>query len=318
MSTPETRDPRKEFGNAVFAAAKNNPAVVALSADSGGSSGLADFQKTWPERYFEFGIMEQGVVGIASGLATTGKIPVFCAIAPFVTSRPYEMVRNDCGYMRQNVKIVGRNGGITYSDLGSTHHSLEDFAIMSMIPGMVVLCPMDPNEIKNAVAAMIEYKGPVYMRIGNEPIPVFTEDKPFTIGKASLLREGGDLSIIATGTLCYPALRAAEELAGKGIKAEVLGMPTISPIDEEAIAASAKKTGRILTVEEHYIPGGLGSIVAGVTARIHPVPVHQLGIPRAYAGNGPYRDLMAYYGLDAAGIAKAAAGFCGKESAGIR
>jgi transketolase len=312
VSTPETRDPRKEFGAAVCAAAKKNPAVVALSADSGGSSGLGEFPKAWPERYLEFGIMEQGVVGVASGLAATGKIPVFCAIAPFVSCRPYEMVRNDCGYMKQNVKIVGRNGGITYSDLGSTHHSLEDFAIMSMIPGMVVLCPQDPNEIKNAVAAMIDYAGPVYMRIGNEPIPVFTQDKPFTIGKADLLREGKDLTIISTGTLSYPALEAAKELAEKGIDAEVLGIPTISPIDEDAIAVSAAKTGKIVTVEEHYIPGGLGSIVAEVCAKTRPVPIKMLGIPRAYAGNGPYKALMSYYNLDAAGITKSVAEFCGK------
>ncbi|MDR1316103.1 MAG: transketolase family protein [Spirochaetales bacterium] len=312
MSTSETRDPRKEFGAAVFAAAQKNPAVVALSADSGGSSGLGEFQKTWPGRYFEFGIMEQGVVGVASGLATTGRIPVFCAIAPFVTSRPYEMVRNDCGYMRQNVKIVGRNGGITYSDLGSTHHSLEDFAIMSMIPGMVVLCPQDPNEIRNAVAAMIEHTGPVYMRIGNEPLPVFTQDKPFVIGKGSLLREGKDISIISTGTLTWPALEAARELAAKGLSAEVIGMPTVCPLDEDLITASARKTGRIITIEEHYIPGGLGSAVAAVCAQNQPVPIKMLGLPKAYAGSGPYKDIMSYYGLDAAGIAKAVEGFCGK------
>ncbi|MCL1817846.1 MAG: transketolase family protein [Spirochaetaceae bacterium] len=313
MSTPETRDPRKEFGAAVFAAGKKNSAIVALSADSGGSSGLGEFQKTWPERYFEFGIMEQGVVGVAAGLATTGKIPVFCAIAPFVTSRPYEMVRNDCGYMKQNVKIVGRNGGITYSDLGSTHHSLEDFALMSMIPGMVVLCPQDPNEIKNATAAMIDHAGPVYMRIGNEPLPVFTDDKPFVIGKGSILREGKDVTLISTGTLTWPALQAAEELSRGGIQAEVIGMPSLSPIDEALIAASAEKTGRIVTVEEHYIPGGLGSIVAEVCARKRPVPITMLGLPKAYAGSGPYKDIMAYYGLDAAGIAKAVRESLGKK-----
>jgi transketolase len=302
LSAPELRDPRKEFGAAVFAAAQKNPALVALSADSGGSSGLGDFLKTYPERYFEFGIMEQGVVGFASGLAAVGKIPVFCAIAPFVTSRPFEMVRNDTGYMKQNVKIVGRNGGITYSDLGSTHHSLEDFAIMSMIPGMTVLCPQDPNEIKNAVAAMIEHEGPVYMRIGNEPIPVFTEDKPFKIGKGLPLREGGDVTIISTGTLTYPALAAAEALAGKGIKAGVIGMPTISPIDEEIIAGAAKNSGRLVTLEEHYVPGGLGSIVSAVCTAKCPVPVKMLGFPKAYAGAGPYKELLAYYHLDVQGI----------------
>jgi transketolase len=256
--------------------------------------------------------MEQAVVGIAAGLATTGKIPVFCAIAPFVTSRPYEMVRNDCGYMKQNVKIVGRNGGITYSDLGSTHHSLEDFAIMSMIPGMSVLCPQDPNEIKNAVAAMLSHTGPVYMRIGNEPLPVFTEDKPFIIGKGAVLRPGKDLTIISTGALSWPALQAAEELARQGIDAELIGLPTISPLDENLIAASAQKTGRVLTLEEHYIPGGMGSAIAGLCCGKHPVPLKMLGLPKAYAGSGPYKDIMAHYGLDTPGIVKAVKEFCGK------
>ncbi|GHV62312.1 transketolase, C-terminal subunit [Spirochaetia bacterium] len=309
MSTPELRDPRKEFGAAVFAAAQKNPAVVALSADSGGSAGLGEFLKTYPERYFELGIMEQGAVGIASGLATTGKIPVFCAIAPFVTSRPFEMVRNDVGYMKQNVKIVGRNGGITYSDLGSTHHSLEDFAIMSMIPGMVVLAPQDPNEIKNAVAAMIEYQGPVYMRIGNEPIPVFTEDKPFKIGKGVPLRDGTDVTIISTGTLTAAALEAVDILAVKGISARLIGMPTISPIDEDIIIDAAKSTGKIITLEEHYVPGGLGSMVSAVCAEKYPAKVKMLGIPKAYASAGPYTELLAYYHLDAQGIAASAAEF---------
>jgi transketolase len=303
MISKETRDPRKESGKAIVEAASKNPLVVALSADSGGSSGLADFMKNWPERYFELGIMEQGIMGVASGLATTGKIPVFSAIAPFVTCRPFEMVRNDIGYMKQNVKIIGRNGGITYSDLGSTHHSLEDFAIMSMIPGMTVLCPQDPNEIKNAVAAMIEYPGPVYMRIGNEPIPVFTEDKPFVIGKGFKMREGKDLTVISTGILTGAVLEAAEVLAGQGLDVQVIGMPTISPIDEDIIVDAAKKTGRIVTVEEHYVPGGLGSIVSTVCAGKCPVPVKMLGIPKSYAPAGPYQEIMAYYGLDPKGLA---------------
>jgi transketolase len=174
---------------------------------------------------------------------------------------------------------------------------------MSMIPGMTVLCPQDPNEIKNAVAAMIDTEGPVYMRIGNEPIPVFTEDKPFTIGKGIPLRDGGDVTIISTGTLTYPAMLAAETLAGKGIQAAVIGMPTISPIDEEIILKAAEKSGRLVTVEEHYIPGGLGSMVSAVCAAGRPVPVKMLGIPKAYAVSGPYKELLAYYHLDAQGIA---------------
>jgi transketolase len=312
VSDLEKRDPRKELGAAVFAAAQKNNRVVALSADSGGSSGFGELQKTYPERYFEFGIMESAVTGVASGLATTGKIPVFCAIAPFVTSRPYEMLRNDIGYMRQNVKIVGRNGGITYSDLGSTHHSLEDFAILSMIPGMVVLAPQDPNEIKNAVAAMIEYEGPVYMRIGNEPVPVFTGDKPFVIGKGSILRDGDSVTVISTGTLTYEVLRAAELLSEKRINAEIIGMPTVNPLDEDLIIKSASKTGRVVTVEEHYVPGGLGSAVCTVLCSLKkPAPVKMLGIPRAYAGNGPYRELLTYYKLDPQGIAASVEEFAG-------
>jgi transketolase len=310
VSVQEIKDPRKEFGAAVVTAARTNSRIVVLSADSGGSSGFGDFSKNWPERYFEFGIMEQGVVGVASGMAATGKIPVFCAIAPFVTSRPFEMVRNDVGYMKQNVKIVGRNGGITYSDLGSTHHSLEDFAIMRMIPGMTVICPQDPNEIKNGVAAMIEYDGPVYMRIGNEPIPVFTDDKPFTIGKAEIYREGGDVSIISTGTLTAVVIEAAKVLAEKGINARVVGMPTICPLDENAVNEAAKKTGRIVTVEEHYIPGGLGSMVCEVCATNTPVPVKMLGIPKSYASAGPYKELMAYYNLDRDGIVRSVMDIC--------
>jgi transketolase len=312
MSETEKRDPRKEFGAALFEAAKKNRDIVALSADSGNSSGLADFLKTFPGRYFEFGIMEQGVVGIASGLAATGKIPVFCAIAPFVSTRPYEMLRNDLGYMKQNVKIVGRNGGITYSDLGSTHHSLEDYAIMSMIPGMTVLSPQDPNEIKNAVHAMIAWEGPVYMRIGNEPLPVFTEDKPFVIGRGTIFREGKDLTILSTGTLSYPVLAAAEELAAAGINARVIGMPTISPLDEALIADCANTTRRIVTVEEHYTPGGLGTMIAEVCSSTKPVRVKQLGIPKAYAPSGPFKDIMAYFGLDTAGIVKSVKEFCKK------
>ncbi|MDR1105810.1 MAG: transketolase family protein [Treponema sp.] len=310
MSVQEARDPRKEFGAAVTSAAGLDSRIVVLSADSGGSSGFSDFIKKWPERYFEFGIMEQGVVGIASGMATTGKIPVFCAIAPFVTSRPFEMVRNDIGYMRQNVKIAGRNGGITYSDLGSTHHSLEDFAIMRMIPGMTVLCPQDPNEIKNSAAAMLEHDGPVYMRIGNEPVPVFTDDKPFTIGKAEVYREGGDVSIISTGTLTAVVLEAAGVLAEKGIHARVIGMPTICPLDENAVGEAAKKTGRIVTVEEHYVPGGLGSAVCEFCAANAPVPVKMLGIPKSYAGAGPYRELLASYNLDRDGIVRSVIETC--------
>jgi transketolase len=296
-------DPRKIFGAAVYEEAAKNPDIVVMSADSGGSSGLGGFKKDYPERYFELGIMEQGVVGIASGLATTGRIPVFCAIAPFVTARPFEMFRNDVGYMKQNVKIVGRNGGISYSDLGATHHSLEDFAIIRMIPGVAVLSPQDPGEIKAAVRAMLKHPGPVYMRIGNNPIPELFEPEPFDIGKGRVLREGGDVTVISTGALTGTAIEAAHLLADGGIDARVIGMPTVWPIDRELIIDCARKTGRIATVEEHYVIGGLGTIIQETVSEECPVPVKKLGIPHTYATSGPYKELLAYYGLDATGIA---------------
>jgi len=302
-------DPRKEFGKAVTELAAQDERIVVISADSGKSSGFGDFAKKYPERYIEVGIAEQSAVGVASGLATVGKIPVFCAIAPFVEARPFEMVRNDVGYMRQNVKLVGRNCGITYSDLGATHHSLEDFAIMRMIPGMVVLAPQDPTEIRSAVKAMIEHEGPVYMRIGNPKIPELFDPTPFVIGKGSILCDGSDVTLISTGSTTEAALKAAEMLAEQGISVQLIGMPTVCPIDRELVIEAARKTGRIVTVEEHYVEGGLGTMVSEVTGSECPVPVLRLGVPKDYATSGPYRDILSYYGLDAAGIAESVKGF---------
>ncbi|MDR1514344.1 MAG: transketolase family protein [Synergistaceae bacterium] len=306
-------DPRKVFGAAVLASALKNPDITVLSADSGGSSGHGEFKKLYPERYYEFGIMEQCVIGVASGLATTGKIPVFCAIAPFVTARPFEMFRNDIGYMRQNVKIVGRNSGVSYSDLGSTHHSLEDFAITRMIPGVTVLAPQDPDEITSAVDAMFLHDGPVYMRIGNDPIPDLMIPGPFAIGRGQTLRPGTDVSIVSTGNLTGAAIAAAEILEGRGISARVVGMPTVHPLDRELIADCAQKTGLIVTIEEHYVIGGLGTIVqesvcdGGFSAK-----VCKLGLPHVYVSSGPYKELMAFYGLDAHGIARSVADKIGR------
>ena len=306
-----SEDPRKAFGAAVLEAARENLDIVVLSADSGGSSGFGEFKNEFPGRYYEFGIMEQGVMGIASGLAATGKIPVFCAIAPFVTCRPYEMFRNDLGYMRQNVKVVGRNGGISYSDLGSTHHSLEDFSIIRMIPGVTVLAPQDPGEIRSSVRAMLTHKGPVYMRIGNNPIPRLYPEAPFVIGKGNVVCEGHDVTIFVTGAMAGAVLDAAEALSQKGISARVVAMPTVWPIDRDLVKECAQATGRIVTVEEHYVVGGLGTMIQEVCAETVPVPVKKLGIPHCYAASGPYEQLLAYYGLDAAGIERAVAEFMG-------
>lgn len=306
----ELFDPRKEFGKAVTEVARENTDVVVFSADSGKSSGFSDFMKEFPERYFECGIMEQGVVGMAAGMATAGKIPVFCAIAPFVTGRPYEMVRNDMGYMRQNVKLVGRNCGLTYSDLGATHQGLDDFALMRMIPGMTVLAPQDPGEIRMAVRAMIEHKGPVYMRIGNPKIPMLLEEKEFVIGMGRMIREGTDVTIITTGSATVDVMEAAQLLKEKGISAEVIGMPTVCPLDEEMVLASARKTKRVVTVEEHYVDGGLGSLVAEALCEEEGVRVRRIGLPKAYAITcGDYRKLLEYYKLDGKGITENVEGF---------
>ena len=305
-------DPRKTFGAAIDELAEKDDRIVVMSADSGGSSGHKAFMKNHPDRYFECGIMEQGVTGIASGLATTGKIPIFCAIAPFVTCRNYEMARNDLGYMRQNVKLVGRNSGFTYSDLGATHHSLEDFAIMRMIPGMVVLAPQDPTEIRSAAKAMVEHVGPVYMRIGNPAMEVLFEDSEFVIGKGRVLQSGDDLTIVSTGTTTVDAIKAADMLKSKGVNVTLVGMPTVWPLDKELLVECAKRTGRVMVVEEHYVYGGLGGAVAELLSEECPVPVKRHGVPHVYAISGPYADLLAYYKLDAKGIAETALEFLGK------
>jgi transketolase len=305
--TGNFEDPRKVFGAAVSAIALEREEIVLLSADSGKSSGFQPFLQAAPERYFEFGIMEQAVVGIAAGLAAAGKIPVFCAIAPFTTARPYEMLRNDLGYMGQNVKIVGRNGGISYSDLGATHHSLDDFALMRAIPGMTVLCPQDPNEIRAAAAAMLDHKGPVYMRIGNDKIPNLLEEAPFVIGKGRKIFSGTDVTILSTGSLTAAAMEAAQALQKEGYAPELIGLPTVWPLDEEAILASVRKTGKVVTVEEHYRDGGLGSAVADLLCTAGcPAPVRKLAIPMEYATSGPYQEVLSYYDLNIAGVSKAA------------
>lgn len=302
----ELYDPRKVFGKAVTDAAAEDQDIVVFSADSGKSSGFGEFAEKYPERYFECGIMEQGVVGMAAGMATTGKIPVFCAIAPFVTARPYEMVRNDIGYMRQNVKIVGRNCGLTYSDLGSTHQSLDDFGLMRLIPGMTVLAPQDPIEIQTAVRAMLKHAGPVYMRIGNPKIPQLFEERPFVIGKGTVLREGTQITVITTGSITQYAMEAEKELRAKGISVELIGMPTVVPLDEELIRQSAGKTGCVLVAEEHYEIGGLGAAVADLLCNEEGVRVYKRAVPMVYAKtSGRYEDLLEAYGLDCSGIVRA-------------
>ena len=294
----ELKDPRKTFGEAVIEAAEKNPNVIVLSADSSSGSGLGTFPSLFPDRHFEFGIMEQGVIGFASGLATTGKIPVFAAIAPFVTARPFEMFRNDLGYMNQNVKVVGRCAGLTYDQLGSTHHSIDDVAIIRTIPGVMVINPGDPVTIKKAVHAMIDHTGPCYMKIGNFKMPVlYPEDVNFTLGKGIVIKDGHDVTLIGTGTVLSKAVAAAGLLEESGISVRLIDIHTIKPLDRELILSAARETGRIVTVEEHFIAGGLGSAVAELCSQEHPVRMKMIGIGDHYASNGPYEELLRKYGL---------------------
>ena len=274
-------DPRKTFGQAVTDLAADDDRVVVLSADSGLSSGFGSFRERYPDRYYEFGIQEHGTTGVAAGLASTGKIPVFAAIAAFVTNRNYEAFRNDIAYMGQNVKIVGRNGGITYSDLGPTHYSLEDYAIIRMLPGVVVLSPQDPGEIREAAKAMIEHDGPVYMRIGGPSIPDLFPQAPFTIGEGRMIREGSRATVVTTGTITPEVVVAVQRLADDGIDVDLIG--------------------RVITVEEHYTRGGLSAAV-GEALATSGIPVHAIGLPHEHIVTGTYPGLLARYALDAAGL----------------
>ena len=301
----EPKDPRKVFGDAVTEAAEKNQNIVVLSADSSSGSGLSPFLKKFPERHFEFGIMEQGITGYASGLATTGKIPVFAAIAPFVTARNYEMFRNDLGYMNQNVKIVGRCCGLTYDQLGSTHHSIDDVAIIRTIPGVTIINPGDPVTITKAVHAMIDHVGPCYMKIGSPKMPVlYPEDVDFRLGKGIVRQDGTDVVIIGTGTVLSKAVAATKLLEEKGISVRLIDMHTLKPLDRELILSAAREIGKIVTVEEHFIAGGLGSAVSEICSQEHPVKMKMIGIGDFYASNGPYEELLGLYGLQAEQISE--------------
>jgi transketolase len=294
----ELKDPRKTFGEAVIEAAGKNPDVVVLSADSSSGSGLGDFPKKYPERHFEFGIMEQGVIGFASGLATTGKIPVFAAIAPFVTARPYEMFRNDLGYMKQNVKVVGRCAGLTYDQLGFTHHSLDDVAIIRTIPGVTILSPGDPVTIKKAVHAMIEHAGPCYMKIGSPKMPVLYDDNiDFRLGKAIVISEGRDVALIGTGTVLSKTVAAAKLLEEAGVSVRLIDLHTIKPLDRDVILSASREIGKIVTVEENFIAGGMGSAIAELCSQESPARIKMIGIGDFYSGNGPYEELLGKYGF---------------------
>jgi transketolase len=299
-------DCRDAFAAALEDMATHDPRVCAVVNDSVGSSKISNFGKRFPERLINVGIAEQTMVGLAGGLANSGKIPFVCAAACFLTGRALEQIKADVAYSDANVKLVGMSPGMSYGELGPTHHSIEDLAWTRAIANMTVIVPADPIETDQAVRAAVEYRGPVFLRIGRTPAPMVHDDQyHFEIGCASQLRDGQDVTLIANGIMVYRALEAAELLAAQGVQARVLNMSTVRPLDKEAVLAAAE-TGGIVTAEEHTIFGGLGSAVAEVVVTNRPVPMRILGVPGVFAPTGSATWLLEYFGLTAQGICDAA------------
>ncbi len=302
---------RESYGNALAECGAEFPNLVVLDADLAGATKTGVFLKAFPDRHIDCGIAECNMTGIAAGLATCGKIPFISSFAMFAAGRNFEQVRNSIGYPHLNVKIGATHAGITVGEDGATHQCNEDVALMRTIPGMTVIVPSDDVEAKAAVRAAIEMEGPVYLRFGRAAVPVIN-DKPdykFEIGKGVLLREGTDVTIIATGITVSSALDAAEMLAADGISAEVINIHTIKPLDEELVLASAKKTGKVVTAEEHTVIGGLGSAVCDCLSEKHPTPVLRIGMQDTFGESGPANALVEKYGLDGKGIYEKAKGF---------
>ena len=297
---------RESYGNALTELAKEYPNLVVLDADLAAATKTGIFKKAYPERHIDCGIAECNMVGIAAGLAATGKIPFVSSFAMFAAGRAFEQIRNSVGYPKLNVKIGATHAGISVGEDGATHQCNEDIALMRTIPGMVVINPSDDVEAKAAVKAAIEHVGPVYLRFGRLAVPVIndTPDYKFEIGKGVVLREGKDLTIVATGLCVSESLAAAEMLAKDGIDAKVINIHTIKPLDEELIIAAAKETGKVVTVEEHSIIGGLGSAVCDCLSANAPTKVLKIGVNDVYGESGPAVELVKKYGLDAEGIYK--------------
>ena len=295
---------REAYGKALAEFGAKYPDLVVLDADLANATKTNSFQKVFPDRHIDCGIAECNMMGIAAGLSTVGKIPFASTFAMFASGRAYEQVRNSIGYPHLNVKIGATHAGITVGEDGASHQCLEDMALMRAIPGMVVINPSDAVEARAAVQAAIEYVGPVYLRFGRAAVPIINdrEDYKFEIGKGELLREGSDVTIVATGICVSSALEAADKLAADGISAEVINIHTIKPLDTELIVKSAKKTGKVVTAEEHTIIGGLGGAVCEALSEKAPTPVLRIGINDVFGESGTAAALVAKYGLDGAGI----------------
>lgn len=307
MAEVKTIATRESYGNALAELGKLHEDVVVLDADLAGATKTGIFKKACPERFIDCGIAEGNMMTVAAGIATTGKVPFASTFAMFAAGRAFEQIRNSIGYPKNNVKIGATHGGISVGEDGASHQCNEDLALMRTIPGMTVICPSDDVEAKAAVFAAYEHQGPVYMRFGRLAVPVINDNPEykFEIGKGIILREGKDVTIVANGLEVSESLAAAERLAADGIDAGVINIHTIKPLDEELIVAAAKKTGKVVTVEEHSVIGGLGGAVCEVLSEKGPVPVLRIGIRDVFGESGPAKELLAKYGLDAEGIYQA-------------
>lgn len=303
----EKKDTRSGFGAGLLELGRTNTNVVALCADLTGSLKMTDFQKEFPERFFQVGISEANMMGMAAGMTIGGKIPFTGTFANFSTGRVYDQIRQSIAYSGKNVKICASHAGLTLGEDGATHQILEDIGMMKMLPHMTVINPCDYNQTKAATLAIADHVGPVYLRFGRPSVPIFTpKDQKFEIGKALQLIEGSDVSIFATGHLVWEAIQAEEMLAGKGIKAEVINIHTIKPLDEKAVLDSVAKTGCVVTAEEHQMNGGLGDLIAQTLARYNPSPMEMVAVHDSFGESGIPHELMEKYGLNAKNIVEAA------------
>jgi len=302
------KETRAGFGEGIYEAAKENDNIVALTADLAGSLKLNAFMKDFPDRFIQCGIAEANMMGIAAGLTIGGKIPYTTTFANFSTSRVYDQIRQSIAYSNKNVKICASHAGLTLGEDGATHQVLEDIGMMKMLPGMSVIVPCDFNQTKAATKAIARHEGPVYLRFGRPKWPNFTKEdgSDFIIGKAQIMNEGSDISIIACGHMVWFALEAARQLAEKGISVDLINMHTIKPLDEAAIISSLKKTGCVVTAEEHQANGGLGDSVAQVAAQHYPVPQEYVAVQDTFGESGKPNDLLTKYGLSTEHIIMAA------------
>ena len=305
---------RESYGAALVELGKEHEEIVVLDADLAGSTKTGMFQKVFPERHINCGIAEGNMMSVAAGLAASGKVPFASSFAMFASARAYEQIRNSIGYPHLNVKICASHAGISVGEDGATHQCNEDIALMRSIPGMTVVNPADDVEARAAVKAIYELDGPVYMRLGRLAVPVFNDEATykFELGKGIVIREGKDVTIIANGLCVKSAIEAAEMLAADGIDAQIINMHTVKPLDKELVVEAAKKTGKIVTVEEHSVIGGLGSAVCDALCELYPAPVKKIGIQDVFGESGPALELIAKYRLDGKGVYEQVKEFLGK------